>query len=403
LNRLNPQQKKILFLQHDSIFEKYGGVQYYIDDFLNSLAQIYGRECVHSLLARRTDHFELKPRPYEIEVIRLKSGVLKRLQNRFSLKFFFKSLSSVKRLSPSVLIASHLSLAPQAAVISKITGIPFLVIAYGFEVWGKFQPQDKWALEKADGLISISYWTRDRLIQQGFNPKKISVVHPGVSPDMLAMSSQIEELSKSTTADKPLKLLTVGRLDSEEQYKGHDHVIEALKILVQSHPNLNLSYTIVGEGTDLPRLQDKVKNYHLEGRVQFLPAVKQREALKNIYSTHDLFVMPSRFGFWDGRWRGEGFGIVYVESALFGVPTLAYRCGGVTDIVESEKSGILVDPDNIPQLASAIFELSQDRKKLRTLGNNAQKRARELFTPAPIETEVKQALESFLCWNPNRA
>jgi phosphatidylinositol alpha-1,6-mannosyltransferase len=286
-----------------------------------------------------------------------------------------------------------------AALLSKITGTPFLVIVYGFEVWGDFQPQDKWALKRADGIISISSWTKAMIEKQGFDGKKISIVHPSVTTEMTNIAKSIVRPKAMDSASSAVKLLTISRLDSAEQYKGHDHVLQALKIIKNKKLPFSLSYTIQGMGDDLPRLKKLVQDYGLQETVTFLPKVENRESLRELYQSHDLFIMPSRFGYWDKQWKGEGFGIVYVEAALFGVPSIAYRCGGVTDIIEDQTNGILVEPDNVESLAQAIIGLSQDKKRLRELGEKAREIALKKFTPEKIELEMKRAFNSYPFWN----
>ncbi len=385
----------MLFLQHDSVFESYGGVQYYIDDFLSFLSNLYGPNSLKVLLAQRGDSFQMGHRPYSIETIKLSQGLLRKLENRFSPRFFIRSLKIARELKPSVIIASHLSLAPMAAILSRLTATPFLVIAYGFEVWGNFQPQDKWALKKADGIISISDWTKTILEKQGFNPHKISIVHPSLSPDMASLNVTTQSRNRTSLNHSTIKLLTLARLDSSEQYKGHDHVLKALKQINETQSHLSFSYTIQGNGDDLPRLKQLTHEYGLEKIVTFLPAVNNREDLKATYQSHDIFIMPSRFGYWNKKWKGEGFGIVYVEAALFGVPSIAYRCGGVTDIIENQSNGLLVEPDNIEALAEAIVGLSQDKERLIELGRRARETALEKFTPSKIQREIEKAFNSY--------
>ena len=385
------QNCPILFLQHDSIFETYGGVQYYIDDLLQFISQTYGKESLKVLLAYRKKELLLAPRDYQIESVRLEQGLMKSLSNRFSPSYFFKALKLCSLFKPKIIIASHLSLAPLAFLISKLTSTPFFVVAYGFEVWGKFQPQDKWALKKANGIISISHWTKTILEKQGFDPRVISVVHPSISPQLIESPNKTFQ----TTESHPLKLLTVSRLDSAEQYKGHDHVLQALKQIKMQEPQLEFSYTIQGNGDDIPRLKNLVTSLKLDSWVTFMPAVTHREDLKKSYLSHDVFVMPSRFGFWGQCWRGEGFGIVYVEAAILGLPSIAYRCGGAMDIIEDKKTGLLVEPDNIESLAKAILDLAKDRQKLKSLGNNARKAALNRFTPEKVKLELKEAFSLY--------
>ncbi len=390
---LDSKNKKVLFLQHDSVFESYGGVQYYLNDFLNFLADSHGNDALQVVLAYRGPKFKLTSRPYKIETLKLAGGFLRKFENRFSPKFFLKSLQFLKKEKYAVIIASHISLAPMAALLSKLTGTPFVVIAYGFEVWGGFYPQDKWALQKADGIISISHWTRSILEKQGFDPKKISIVHPCLSQEIISKKRGTISQSDTSSPNKTLKLLTVSRLDASEQYKGHDHVLLALALLRRSDPNLSFSYTIQGDGNDSQRLQEKVHELQLQNWVTFIPGVTDRTELEESYSGHDVFIMPSRFGYWDHRWRGEGFGIVYVEAGFFGMPSIAYRCGGVMDIIKHEQNGLLVEPDNIEALAESIRALANNRSQILKLGETANQMALENFIPSQIKLELQKALQ----------
>jgi glycosyltransferase involved in cell wall biosynthesis len=153
-------------------------------------------------------------------------------------------------------------------------------------------------------------------------------------------------------------------------------------------------YTIQGKGDDRQRLEQLAFYLGLKDHVTFLDKLEKREDLETLYRNSDLFVMPSRFGCWDGRWRGEGFGIVYVEAAALGVPSLAYQCGGVTDIIESNLNGVLVQPDNIEGLSKALLDLHDQREKLASLGTKAKELALLKFSPDAIRKELEEVLSS---------
>ena len=105
-------------------------------------------------------------------------------------------------------------------------------------------------------------------------------------------------------------LLTVGRMDSRERYKGHDLVIAALPALVaKGH---DVAYVIIGDGDDRARLENLARDTGMSERVHFLGAVEP-ERLVEAYRMADLFVMPS---------TGEGFGIAFLEAMACGTPAL---------------------------------------------------------------------------------
>ena len=377
---------RLLCLQQSTVFESYGGAEYYLDDLLIAAARLLGTENVRSIVPQRTETFKISPRPYSIEIVRFKQrGLFRKIENRYGWDFFWTAYANAQDFSPTYLVCAHVSLAPLTYLISKLTKIPYFVIALGIETWGDLLPQDEWALKRANGIISISHWTKKVLVERGYDPDRVSVVHPTLNEFFEAIP--LPERTPNTSGS--LRLLTISRLAETEQYKGHDHVLRALYQIKQLHPDWKIHYTIQGEGADKDRLAALVQELALETWVEFKGAVNDRNSLTEIYQSSDLFIMPSRFGRWGGRWRGEGFGIVFVEAGVFGVPSIAYNCGGATDIIENDKTGLLVDPDNVEKLASAISRFYENRTLLVSMGKMAHESAKTKFSPSSMVLQLK--------------
>ncbi len=381
----------LLLLQCSSIFEKFGGIESYLDDFA-VLASTLEKMQVQVLAPMRPGKWHITPRPYQtIGVPFFRNGTLiSKIQNRFSLRLLRKCLAEGRKQRPDFLVATHVSLGPLTSVASKILGVPYIVVVYGIEAWGNLLPQDEWALRRASGIISISHHTKRILVERGYASSKIQIVPPTISEEFEALS-----LTRKNREAGPFKILSVGRLAAAERYKGQDHVIEALALLKKKEPQLNLHYIIQGSGDDQPRLQDLVRQHGLTKEVEFRRPVSERRDLISTYQEADLFVLPSRFGKWDGRWKGEGFGIVYAEAATAGTPSIAYNCGGVTDIIENNKSGVLVSPDNIGQLADSIAQLAKEPATLESLRKGAYDRIHGAFSRNQVKAALKEALQNF--------
>lgn len=387
------QSSKIFCLQHSSLFESYGGVEYYLDDLLSLLSEVYGGNNVLSLIPERTDHFQLKPRPYRIETVNVvkHNWILKKFENRFSLPLLKRASALINEFHPDIILNSHVNIGPLAFALHKLTKVPLVTVVYGIDCWGGLFPQDEYCLKHTDSILSISYWTKKILVDRGYDGSKIQITHPLLDP-----SFEMPFHPKPVDPASPFRLLTISRLDAEEQYKGHDHVIQAIHQCLLKQPEVKIEYTIQGEGTDKPRLQKLVKDLKLEKFVLFKNAVVDRNELKSSYQNADLFIMPSRFGKWDGKWKGEGFGIVYVEAASMGVPSLAYHCGGATDIIHDGITGLLTKPDNIPELSDKILELARDPEKCRKMGKAAYDNAMKSFTKQAVQKELILSFEKIL-------
>lgn len=384
------EPKRILFLQSDSVFERFGGIEHYLDDLITLAGEVYGFENLRTLIPRRREQLSDLERPYRPEFVRFsKSPLLQKLQNRFSPAYYRRARKLLEEFRPNLIFNTHVSLGPMAHALARATKIPTLTCVYGIDCWGGLWRQDEWALRRASRIVSISHWTQKVLVDRGYDPARFRIIHPRIG-------TQYETVqAKSDRAEGPLVMLSVSRLDASEQYKGQDHVLQAMAKLRARSPELDLRYIIHGEGDDRPRLENLARSLGLEDRVQFPGFVQDRSELHAVYRSADVFVMPSRFGHWDGRWRGEGFGIVYAEAAAFGVPSVAYNCGGVTDIVRDGETGRLVEPDNLEALASALEDLARNREQLQRMGNRAREDVLKRFTRPAIATELESALEGF--------
>lgn len=113
---------------------------------------------------------------------------------------------------------------------------------------------------------------------------------------------------------------------------------------------------------------------------EFSPSVRQRVTLAgrlpqpqvdHWLQTADLFVAPSRY---------ESFGLIFAEAMRWGTPVIGTTAGGIPEIVEDGKSGILIPPENPVDLADAIIRLLSDRDRCRTLGEAGRRRVEQEFS-----------------------
>lgn len=379
---------RLLFLQHTSIFEGYGGVEYYLDDLAGLACESFGRENVAIIAPQRKSLRTPLVRAYPVYFVPFSNNpIIRRIENRFSLRYLRKAREIVSEFRPNLLLCSHVSLGPLTHALHRLTHVPYGTCVYGIESWGNLWPQDEWCLRRSNFIFSISHWTKKILVDRGYPSDRIHIVAPTLGTAFESMEFV------PPTPQETFTLLTVSRLDDREQYKGNDHVLYSLAKLRPQWKKLKLRYIIQGNGNDRERLEKIVRDLDLASIVEFRGEVTDRGELLQVYRQADLFVMPSRFGHWGGRWRGEGFGIVYLEAAAFGVPSIAYRCGGATDIIEHGVDGWLIEPDNIDSLASTIEGLAKDRNRVKQFGLKAREKVMKKFTRHASRTQLTEALD----------
>jgi glycosyltransferase involved in cell wall biosynthesis len=145
-------------------------------------------------------------------------------------------------------------------------------------------------------------------------------------------------------------ILTLARLDTLERVKGVDQVLEILPRLLSRRPEL--TYLVVGDGSDKSRLEEKARSLGVADKVVFTGRVDERHKVAH-YRLADAFVMPSRW---------EGFGFVFLEALACGIPVVASRIDGGREAVRDGALGALVDPLDPDDLVRGIEEaLSKPR------------------------------------------
>ena len=277
---------------------------------------------------------------------------------------YFEAVKTIRAEKiESVHISHILPMGYVVWMIKKVFGIPYVVYLHGMDIllaqksWWKKMWAKKILLE-ADLVIANSEFTRKEA--QKIVDRKIEIVYP--CPNISA--------SPEITHDKTNIILSVGRLVAR---KGFDKVIEAMPKVLREIPEAK--YFIVGGGPDAERLKSLTKNLQLDDKVIFYDNVVDGQ-LPDLYRQCDIFVMPCRQIGADV----EGFGIVYLEAALFGKPSVAGRSGGVPEAVLDGKTGIVVNPDNVDEIAAAIIKLLKDDNFRRQLGEAAKNRVQNEFT-----------------------
>jgi glycosyltransferase involved in cell wall biosynthesis len=194
--------------------------------------------------------------------------------------------------------------------------------------------------EQAAGIMAMSRWFARSLVEQtGVPAEKVHVVHPGITRlDAPAHDGSRADEPDHGRAHSPepgrrRRLLFVGR---DFYRKGGDIVVEALSILRRDFdPEVVL--TIVGPRT-WPLPDDLPPGVRFLGR-------RSAAEVTELYASHDLFVMPSRF---------EPFGLVFAEAISHGLPCIARDAFAMPEIVVPGQNGSLVTSDDPAGLAAAI-------------------------------------------------
>lgn len=271
----------------------------------------------------------------------------------------------------------------------KRLSIPYIVYIHGLDLIGFLgdevrERRIKAILENADKIVANSNYTKDLILKLGDFSEKIEVINPALDLKKYSEIDKAKARAKLGLKDQKI-ILTVGRLVKR---KGVDMAIKSLSKVCNKVSDI--LYVIVGSGPYEKELKNLVKKFKLEDKVRFEDRVEDK-VLPYYYAACDIFCMPSRFVKEEGS--VEGFGIVYLEASLYGKPVIGGKTGGVEDAVIDGETGLLVDPENVNEIAQALIKLLTDQELSNKLGVQGRERVlREFDWDKQIE-KVKDLLK----------
>jgi len=193
------------------------------------------------------------------------------------------------------------------------------------------------ALPRAMAIVANSRYTAGALLKRyPACSDRTHIAWVGVDPMFFTVQ-------RAPTNRVP-QLLTVCRLS--EPRKNVDLVLHALATLKD---RFEFEYTVAGEGILRPELERLAEELGLSKRVRFVGRVSDAD-LRDLYARADLFILTASIV----PGSHEGFGIVYLEAAASGVPSLAARLAGAAEAVAEDRSGFFVDTPDTDSIAAAL-------------------------------------------------
>lgn len=301
-------------------------------------------------------------------------------------KLFSKSLALCLRHRIEAVHAGRVL--PEGLVgwaISRIAFRPLIVYAHGEEIttWGrsaKFEAM-RFVFRHADRIIANSEYTRDEVVKLGVRPEKITLIYPGVDIQRYRPGLATEDLRDSIgLQDDERLILSVGRLSRR---KGFDQIVRSLSVLKEN--GLRPRYAIIGIGEDREYLGALARECGVENEVHFLGHVSMDD-LPRWYNLCDIFAMPNREI--DGD--TEGFGMVFLEAAACGKPSIAGQAGGTGSAVVDGVTGLRVDGTSMTDIAQGLKRILEDRELRIAMGVKARERAESEFSwPLIAEKTIK--------------
>jgi phosphatidylinositol alpha-1,6-mannosyltransferase len=213
-------------------------------------------------------------------------------------------------------------------------------------------------LRHFDRVLANSHFTATLARKARIPVNRLHILHPGVwIPDLSQAATQGDVFRRQHDLDEAPVLLYVGRITAR---KGLARFIEnSLPEIITSKPRARLVVigeepheSILGTSGERARIDRALSANGLSQHVLFLGALAQDDPqLSAAYSGADVLVFPVQ----ERAHDNEGFGMVAVEAAAHGLPTVAFAVGGVPDAIADGISGDLVEPNDYAAFSGAVL------------------------------------------------
>jgi len=217
-------------------------------------------------------------------------------------------------------------------------------------------------VKKADKVITLGEGLKTELVRRGADIAKIDIVPNGV--DVSAFSPLPPDqvlIEKYRLMDQTV----VGYIGSMTKYEGLDLLIEAMRQIKIECPNVKV--LLVGDGAEKTRLEKKVEELGLSSDVMFAGQVAHDMVLK-YYSIIDVFVYPRI----DTLVTQLVTPLKSLEAMCLGKPIIASNVGGLKEITQDNKTGVLFNAGDTQDLVRKCISLMREDDKRRTLGEQAR-------------------------------
>jgi glycosyltransferase involved in cell wall biosynthesis len=206
-------------------------------------------------------------------------------------------------------------------------------------------------------IIANSNYVRKQIINNGLSPHRVITLHCGVKQPKYPTTSLTKEIHQNQ------RILFVGRIVPD---KGIEWL---LKALAKTNPNIHLD--IAGEGWIKSKMEKLAKKIGLNERITW-HGWCNKDKLETLYQQCLAVVFPS-------LWP-EPAGLVTLEAYAHYRPIIASSIGGIPEYVQNSKTGILIPPNHIQNLADAINELATNYHKSRLMGEEGQQWFQQEFS-----------------------
>lgn len=292
---------------------------------------------------------------------------------------FFSLIRIIRSFKPDVVHFNSSKISGLGALGARLLCIPKIIFTAHAWAFNESRPLYQKIVIAFLSWLTIIFSTQTivvgdamgrQIIRGPFVRRKVTVIPNGTGPYHLLEKKEaraaLTSLHPALFVSDSAQDIWIGTVAELHPVKGLLYGINAIKILHENYPTLR--YLILGDGQIREALEKQITESGLQNTVFLLGHVKDAPRYGKAY---DLFLLPS---------LSEAFGIALLEAGLARLPTVATAVGGIPEIIESGKTGLLVSPKNPGAIAIAIDSLLKNEPLRHKLGEALQECVKKEFS-----------------------
>ncbi len=313
-------------------------------------------------------------------------------QRDFSLLKELKVLRSltniVRDFKPDIIHTNSSKLGGVGSFIGRMLGVPRIIFtAHG---WPFLEPRSAswrtlaWLGSYATALLAhrvilVSEHDLRHTTMPGAR-HKCTVIHTAVSDfSTLPREDARRALVGDSMTDTHAHNVWVGTIGELNHNKNHETAIDAIATFNRTHQS-KIFFLIIGEGELRQKLEEQVS---LRGLTDYVQFVGQRTEAKQYLNAFDIFLFPS---------HKEGLPYALLEAGKVGLPCVASFVGGIPEVIENLKTGLLINPHQSDSIETALQHLINEPNARVHYGDNLQAHITESFD---LKTMIEKTVEIY--------
>ena len=244
----------------------------------------------------------------------------------------------------------------------------------------RFKSYDKKICREATDLVTVSNYTKNRILSNSYINKEIKVIYNG-----LPESNSLTENQKENKICLNAGHRNILMLGNFQQNKGQLKFIEAANIIKLRNPNVY--FTFIGNVYDqeyFMKCCEQLKKYNLQNSSTILHGINNASEYMNLF---DAVAVPSMYD--------ESFGLISVEAMSKGVPVVAFACGGIPEVLVDGRDGYIVSVGDYKGMADRLLEIISDEEKRKKMGQNVRDDYIQKFSVNAMKENYYEIIEKY--------